>query len=53
MQTQELNASRLGKLKLELSKIKHELAEVNMMRDFKKKCAVYQIKQSRNVITFY
>ncbi len=34
-------------LELELSKVKRELAEVKMERDFIKKCATYFAKESR------
>ena len=37
----------LTELELELSRVKHELAEVKMERDFIKKCATYFAKESR------
>ena len=37
----------LAELELELSRIKRELAEVKMERDFIKKCAAYFAKESR------
>ncbi|SFN09797.1 transposase [Nitrosomonas communis] len=37
----------LTELELELSRIKRELAEVKMERDFIKKCAAYFAKESR------
>ncbi len=37
----------LTKLELELSRVKRELAEVKMERDFIKKCATYFAKESR------
>ena len=37
----------LTELELELSRVKRELAEVKMERDFIKKCATYFAKESR------
>ena len=37
----------LSELELELSRVKRELAEVKMERDFIKKCAAYFAKESR------
>ena len=37
----------LPELELELSRVKRELAEVKMERDFIKKCATYFAKESR------
>ncbi|SDZ13187.1 hypothetical protein [Nitrosomonas sp. Nm33] len=37
----------LSDLKLELSRVKRELAEVMMERDFIKKCAAYFVKESQ------
>jgi len=37
----------LTELELELSRVKRELAEVNMERNFIKKCAAYFAKESR------
>ena len=37
----------LTELELELSRVKRELAEVKMERDFIKKCATYFTKESR------
>ncbi|WP_430230820.1 transposase [Nitrosomonas communis] len=39
--------SSLTELELELSRIKRELAEVKMERDFIKKCAAYFARESR------
>jgi transposase len=54
MLTNEENSLQLGKhqkplteLELELSRVKRELAEVKMERDFIKKCATYFAKESR------
>lgn len=41
------NQKPLSELELELSRIKRELAEVRMERDFVKKCAAYFAKESQ------
>jgi len=41
------NQKPLSELELELSRVKRELAEVRMERDFVKKCATYFAKESQ------
>jgi len=41
------NQKPLPELELELSRVKRELAEVRMERDFVKKCAAYFAKESQ------